>query len=228
MKSNFILFSIGLLVIAACSSGNYSSPEKKTPTIKITQTDDPEKEYGTQARGTLSASQIYASMAKLTNVPLNTPVNRSEQNGGTQTIEAYFNEQRAALPAFNQAKTLSPAHFNAIINLADRFCSALTDRIDIRSNFFDETDFKTLETVDTPTALFGNALLKRAWAEFFLKKFWSLTNERLAEHGEDVADLSKLVDDLMPGVDVNSSNDSRKIMKSICAAVLAAAPINLN
>jgi len=227
-RHSTLLVLVSLFFIAACSSGNYSNPEKDKPPVKTTSVDDPEKDYGTQARGALSASQIYLSMQKLTGVPVATSVARSELDGGGQTIAAYYEAQKAALPNFNQAKTLSPAHFNAIINLAERFCSALTDNLTERSRFFDGTDFKTLESTDTPTALFGNNLLKTAWAEFFLTKFWPSASLSLAEHAQDVSDISKLIDDVMIGVDVNVANDSRKILKSTCAAVLAAAPISLN
>ncbi len=219
-----LAFALSLSLIAiACSSNEYKSTSKPKP--KVIDQDDPERDFGMQARANLSASQLFMMMQTMTGVA---PTVRPEQ--GSNTLQEYFDTQRASMPIFNQAKTLSTSHFNAIANLSERFCKALSNVEAERTRFFQGTDFETLDSQDTVANIFGSASQKREWANFFLVRFWPQAEAGLISLNPYSDELVDQISDIIQVAEIGASPDNTntvKVMTHLCTAVLSSAPLVL-
>ena len=181
------------------------NPDKKDDANKV----DPAA-FALQA-GVRNYAQVNATMSVLTGV-----------SPTMAAVKAAFdNELSTGLPAGNDAAAFLGSHQVAVTKLAVEYCDAAFESTTIRVVLIPGFNFAV-----APSAAFTPAN-KALVVNSLVDKFWGAGLTDRPTSAQTQADLVKLLDDILVGKTLTDVNVTKNVVKGVCTAVLASAPVTM-
>jgi len=159
--------------------------------------------------GIKNFEQINETMAALTGVD---PMRNSIRNT--------YRDLETQLPTGNNLKSFLAANQVAITKLGAEYCDELVDSGTLRGNVWPGFNFGS-----TPNQVLSNNTQKNNLINQTLNRFWGtgLGGDRSSSQLE----MLSLTNELLNGENLNSNATTRTIVKGLCTAALASAPVSM-
>ena len=161
--------------------------------------------------GVRNYAEINATMSVLTGV-----------SPATANVKAAFDlELSTALPAGNDVQAFLGSHQVAVTKLAVEYCDALFENATLRTQLIPGFNFTA-----APSAAFTPAS-KALVAQSLIDRFWgvNMSNRPGTPTMQPVA--VSLLDDILVGKTLTDVNVTRNVVKGVCIALLASAPVTM-
>lgn len=200
----FLLFALAAL--AACSDRNRGDVTASRGTVVRTY----DLSGSGFQLGVKTSEQLFASFSALTGVAM------------TQTtVRNTFNTVRPQLPVTSDIASFSPSNQIAIGKLAVEFCDQMIETATLRAAVITSVDFTR-----NPSVVFASQNSKLAVIQQLKDRFWGKGLDRLPAKADSDETLLALMNDLLSGI-AESTTGTRNVVKGICTAVLASAPVTM-
>ena len=161
--------------------------------------------------GVRNYAQVNATMSVLTGV-----------SPTTAAVKAAFdNELSTGLPAGNDAAAFLGSHQVAVTKLAVEYCDAAFESTTIRAALIPGFNFAA-----APSAAFTPGS-KALVVTNLVDKFWGAGLTDRPTSAQTQADLVKLLEDILVGKTLTDVNVTKNVVKGVCTAVLASAPVTM-
>lgn len=171
----------------------------------------PEVARLTTAVGVKNFRQINATMSALTGIPT------------TNTVVAPVYTQLASqLPDTNDIRSLLASHQVAITKLAVEYCDQMVVTPAALNSVLPGINLN----VPATTAL--NATGREAINKALIVRFWGSGLSTTPDMNASLTTMSKLTDELLAGKNQNNAALTPNIVKALCTAVLASAPVTFH
>lgn len=161
--------------------------------------------------GVKDFEQIYRTMEILTGV----------EGANEFSVRSLFGQLSTLLPTDTSVKSYLSSHQVAVIKLGAQFCEVLFNRSQYYDNFFTSFNIRgRANEVLTPQG-------KEVMISEFIDRFWGVDVQTQQVEVRAMTEMNNLVDDLLAGEDMNSSNTTRLVAKGVCISLISSAPVVL-
>lgn len=208
---------IVLVVCSACENivrSRLATEEQINPLAGSQKTDPSEPGASDEVMSGLSAqvnksNQLFYAMWALSGLI---------SEADFQFLWTEYTEVSQSLPAQESLESFSSIHMMTVSHLAYRFSERLVVNGSANmANFFAGTEYASIESSETPAALWASEQKRRELAVFLLEKLWG------GEFSEEIVhENASLIEDLK-NQRGNTTNDTIVILRSVVSQILASA-----
>lgn len=136
------------------------------------------------------------------------------------TVRSSYNDLQSQLPTDTSVKNFLTANQIAIIKLASTFC----DRLFSSSSYYNGF-FNNFSVTSSPQNVLDTQNKKLIMVQDFINRFWGQNVQPYSVEETAKIEMINLIDDLLVGESMTSSNTTRLVAKGVCTSMLASAPV---
>lgn len=136
------------------------------------------------------------------------------------TVRSIYSDIESQLPTDTSVKNFLTANQIAIIKLASTFCDRLFSSGTYYNAFFNNFNINS-----SPENVLSTQNQKLVMIQDFINRFWGQNVQPYSVEETAKMEMINLIDDLLVGESLGSSNTTRLIAKGVCTSMLASAPV---
>jgi len=162
--------------------------------------------------GVKDFEEVYYTMSIVTGI--------DPENEGS--IRNAYGDLKTQLPYENSIKSYTTANQIAIVKLGGEFCHILFSKSQYYNTFFNNFNIG-----ETPNQSLMDTTKRMIFINEFIDKFWGIDTQPVNVEQVAYDEINILIDELLVGENMNSSNTTRDIAKGVCSTLIASAPLVL-